>query len=42
MKKNLIEVKNLEKYFEIEIIEGDYGEGYWNYLCRRKKNKKDA
>ena len=32
----------LEKYFEIEIIEGDYGEGYWNYLCHRKKNKKDA
>ena len=27
----------LLKYFNVEIIDGDYGEGYWNYLCLPKK-----
>ena len=27
----------LEKYFTLEIIDGDYGDGYWNYLCHRKE-----
>ena len=27
----------LLKYFDIEIIDGDYGNGYWNYLCLPKK-----
>jgi|TARA_B100001057_G_scaffold63457_1_gene57014 FkbM family methyltransferase len=26
----------LEKYFDLQIIEGDYGDGYWNYFCKRK------
>ena len=26
----------LDKYFDLEIIEGDYGHGYWNYFCKRK------
>tara|TARA_B100001059_G_C17838691_1_gene590235 strand:- start:1599 stop:2408 length:810 start_codon:yes stop_codon:yes gene_type:complete len=27
----------LLKYFNVEIIDGDYGDGYWNYLCLPKK-----
>ena len=27
----------LHRYFEIEILEDDYDNGCWNYLCRRKK-----
>jgi FkbM family methyltransferase len=26
----------LEKFFHLEKIDGDYGDGYWNYLCTRK------
>lgn len=26
----------LDKYFTYEQIPGDYGEGYWNYVCIRK------
>ena len=28
----------LEKYFNLEVIDGDYGDGYWNYLCIRKQS----
>tara|TARA_S200000501_G_scaffold345944_1_gene358988 strand:- start:387 stop:1208 length:822 start_codon:yes stop_codon:yes gene_type:complete len=30
---------NLLKCFDIEIIHGDYGDGYWNYLCLPKTQK---
>lgn len=26
----------LDRYFTYERIKGDYGQGYWNYFCRRK------
>ena len=26
----------LNKYFTYEEIKGDYGDGYWNYYCKRK------
>lgn len=26
----------LDKYFNYRKIEGDYGDGYWNYFCERK------
>ena len=26
----------LDRYFTREVISGDYGDGYWNLLCRRK------
>lgn len=26
----------VNKYFTTEVIEGDYGEGYWNYFCKHK------
>lgn len=26
----------LKEYFNLTIIDGDYGDGYWNYLCERK------
>ena len=27
----------LKEYFNLTIIDGDYGDGYWNYLCERKR-----
>ena len=32
--EDMIEILN--KYFTYKKIEGDYGEGYWNYFCKRK------
>ena len=26
----------LDRYFTYEKIEGDYGDGYWNFYCVRK------
>ncbi len=28
----------LDRYFTYEEVPGDYGDGYWNYYCQRKKD----
>lgn len=31
----------IDRYFEFEIVEGDYSDGCWNLFCRRKDNAKN-